>query len=156
MDSVVLNRVLPDELVGGYLDQWTRIQARELERARTSFPGLELRQLRFQRNEVLGVAALTQVAQELYGSSDPAQFGLVSPPLRFHTENGKPTVSLRLPHGIDQTLDLQQRDGDLIVTVGAWRRQLLLPDSFCSRAVTKACFVDETLRVEFEARNEAL
>ncbi len=154
VDSIVMNRVLPKELARGYLGEWTRIQTREIERARASFPGLDLRQLRFQPGEVLGVAALEETGDELYGSTDPARFTRTTPPLRFHTEKGTPTLSLSLPHANDRELDLQQRDGELIVTVGAWRRQLLLPDSLRARDVTNARFANGTLRVEFASRKE--
>lgn len=150
VDAVVLNRVLPDELRGSYLDAWTRIQAREVDRAKEQFAGISLKRLYFQADEVAGVAALSRVAREIYGDDDPALPLVTASPIRFHEEGGEPVLSLSLPHAPADALDLRQRDGELVITLGGWRRQLLLPASLQGRAVTRARFAGGALHVHFE------
>jgi arsenite/tail-anchored protein-transporting ATPase len=151
VDAVVLNRVLPDELRGGYLDAWTKIQAREIERAKEQLAGLAMLTLRFQKDEVAGAAALSRVAREIYGDADPAAQLAEATPIRFHEQDGEPVLSISLPHASADALDLRERDGELIITLGGWRRQLLLPTSLHGRAVTRARLAGGALHVHFEA-----
>lgn len=152
VDAVVLNRVLPAELSGGYLDAWTRIQAREIERARDQFAGLEQRLLRFQPDEVSGVAALSRAAREVYGDDDPGASLAGASPIRFSEIEGEPVLSLSLQHAAAGSLDLRQRDDELLISLGGWRRQLLLPASLRGRAVTRARLADGALHIHFEPR----
>jgi arsenite-transporting ATPase len=154
VDTVVMNRVLPDQLAGTYLDAWTRVQARELERAREQFSGLSLKTLRFQPTEVLGVEALSAVGRELYGDGDPARFTGGASPLRFSSRAAAPSLRLHLPHATQGTLDLKQDGDELIITVGGWRRRLTLPASLHRRPVTGARLAQGTLHIDFAARRE--
>ncbi len=154
VDAVVLNRVLPRELSRGYLGAWTRIQAREIARAEEQFASAPLLRLRFRPDEVLGVAALSGVAAELYGDRDPALPFVDAPPLRFADDGRQTTLELRLPHALGRSLDLKQRGDELIVTVGGWRRQLPLPPSLRGRAVRSARFSGGGLLIRFEPKED--
>jgi arsenite-transporting ATPase len=151
VDAVILNRVLPPEVEGGYLGAWTHIQAREIARAREQFASTPVLELRFQPREVIGVAALAEVANEVFGARDPATAFVESPPLRFRDEPSGTVLEIRLPHAAGRELDLKQRGDDLIVTVGGWRRQLPLPASLRGRGVRSARFRDGALHVRFES-----
>ncbi len=152
VDAVVLNRVLPETLRGSYLDAWLAIQARETRRAHEAFAGLAIRPLAFQPTEVIGLAALARVGEEIYGARDPAEPFGEHAPLRFEESGGTTALLLHLPLVAPGSLDLRQRDGELIVTVGGWRRQILLPASLRDRAVATARLRDGTLRIELSPR----
>lgn len=154
VDAVVLNRVLPPELARGYLAGWTRIQAREIARAKEQFGAAPLFELRFQPDEVSGAGALLAVASELYGRRDPAAVFVEAPPLRFREQGGETLLELRLPHAAPRSLDLKHREGELIVTVGGWRRQLPLPDSLKGRVVDSARFAGGALEIRFRPAEE--
>ena len=154
VDAVVLNRVLPRELGRGYLGEWTRIQAREIKRAEEQFATAPLLSLRFQPDEVIGVATLSRVAAEVYGDRDPSLPFVDAPPLRFVDDDRQTTLELRLPHALGRSLDLKQRGDDLIVTVGGWRRQLPLPPSLRGRAVRSARFSTGALVIRFEPKED--
>jgi arsenite-transporting ATPase len=150
VDGVVLNRVLPPEAASGYLAQWAGIQAREAKRARERLAGAPIFELRFQQTEVLGVQALAAAAAEIYGKRDPASAFATRSPLRIRARNKKETIlELDLPGAEEGKLDLKQRGGELVVTLGGWRRQLPLPPSLAARSVQSASFADGTLSVCF-------
>lgn len=153
VDGVVLNRVLPDELERTSLSAWVRIQAREIARAREAFPGVPVRTVPFQGDEVLGVDALSRLASALYGDEDPVPANAEAP-VRF--EPGSPTLRITLPHQkAAGALDLQQQGDELIITLGAWRRRLLLPASLAGRAVREARLARGTLHIDFHTREES-
>jgi arsenite-transporting ATPase len=153
VDGVIVNRVLPPD-VGGYLGRWLEIQARERARASELFAAATVTELRFQPDEVIGVDALANAAQEIYGDRDPSRPLVTRPPLRFETSGTATVLVIELPHAPARDLDLRQRDDELIVTHGGWRRRLALPPSLRGRDVTDAKFSAGALRIRFEPRKE--
>jgi arsenite-transporting ATPase len=140
--------------VGGYLGRWLEIQARERARASELFAAATVTELRFQPDEVIGVDALANAAQEIYGDRDPSRPLVTRPPLRFETSGTATVLVIELPHAPARDLDLRQRDDELIVTLGGWRRRLALPPSLRGRDVTDAKFSAGALRIRFEPRKE--
>lgn len=150
VDLVVMNRVLPSDLEGTSLGGWLAVQSRELARATEAFAGTPVRPLPFRPTEVLGLEALADLGRALYGEEDPAKPSTSAPPITFGRDGRSLTVAL--PHrDAAGVLDLQEQAGELIITLGGWRRRLLLPASFRGRAVSRAKLSDGALRVEFAA-----
>lgn len=153
VDAVVVNRVLPRE-VGGYLDGWLAIQARERARTAELFASALVTELRFQPAEVIGLPALAGAALEVYGDRDPSRPLVERPPLRFRDDGDETILVLELPHAASRDVDLRRRDDELIVSLGGWRRRLALPASLHGREVARARFVDGALHLHFAPRKE--
>lgn len=153
VDAVIVNRVLPPD-VGGYLGRWLEIQGRERARASELFAAASVTELRFQPDEVIGAGALANAALEMYGERDPSRALVERPPVRFETDGSATVLVIELPHASARTLDLRQRDDELIVTLGGWKRRLALPSSLRGREVTDARFSGGALRIQFTSRKE--
>jgi arsenite-transporting ATPase len=149
VDAIVVNRVLPAGADLGYLAGWGAVQARVVEQARDGFAGLPLLTLAMQPGEITGLAALRGLAGDLYGDRDPSLLYRGESPLTFGDEAGTLVLSLHLPEATDAALDLRRRGAELFVTVGGWRRAVLLPDSFARRPIEKATLRGGQLRVAF-------
>ena len=103
---------------------------------------------------MIGERALQQVGEELYGGRDPALPFVDGPPLRVSSERGEKLLEIKLPYAVGDRLDLKQRGGELILTVGGWRRRLPLPESLRDCAVSSARFTGGALRIRFKAEEE--
>ncbi len=152
VDSVVLNRLLPERACRGFFSAWSRVQERERARARDSFADVPVLELAWQAEEVIGVAALARAAIELYDKRDPAVSLVAKPPLRFAETRAGTTLDLPLKLADARTLDLKQREHDLIITASGWRRQLSLPAALRGRMVSSARLHDGILRITFAPR----
>ncbi len=150
VDAVILNRVLPEEAHGGYFRQWMVIQAREIARAKEQFAEAPVLELRFQPQEVIGLDALGAFARELYGERDPSAAFVERAPLRYRDDARGTELEIWLPHANGRDLDLLARDGELIVSMGGWRRHIALPPSLRDRPVRSARFRRGALHVVFE------
>ncbi|MDE3074571.1 MAG: TRC40/GET3/ArsA family transport-energizing ATPase [Chloroflexota bacterium] len=155
VDVVVANRVLPAEADLGYLAGWSAVQARVLEETREAIGGLQLLTLLMQPHEIVGAASLRGLASDLYGDRDPSLLYRSEPALSFGQEANDLILSFHLPHASDAELDLRRREDELILTVGGWRRTVLLPDSFVGRPVVKAALSGSRLRIVFGGRAPA-
>lgn len=149
IDAVVVNRILPPEATGGFLEGWAAVQQRVLSQAAESFGETPRLSLKFQPQEVRGAAALAQVGAELYGARDPALPYADRAPMSFFREGKTPRLVMHLPFAAEEKLDLKQQGGDLIFTVGGWRRIITLPDALGARRVRRARLTSGRLEIDF-------
>lgn len=149
VDGVIVNRVLPDVVSDPYFSRWREIQTAHLETVDASFSEVARLRLRLFDDEMVGVTRLRQMAVELYADVDPvADFEAVSP---FHlTEVGDDViVEMDVPFASKDELDVIRRGSELAITIGPYRRSLVLPDSFQRRPISSAALTEGRLRVTF-------
>lgn len=153
VDGIVVNRLIPPEADGAWLQRWRAAQARELRRLDEVLPGVPRRTLALQEAEPAGLSGLDSVGRALWGCDDPAGFDPVDPPIRVAEVDGAPELSLALPAASPESLDIRH-DGDaLIVTVGTWRRAVSLPTRLRHRAVRRAVVRGGRLIVQFDSED---
>jgi arsenite/tail-anchored protein-transporting ATPase len=149
VDGVVVNRVLPDEVSDPYFDKWRDIQAGHLATVDEAFAEVPRLRLRLFDDEMVGVDRLREMATELYRAVDPvADFEAVSP-FKMTEEGSDVVVEMGVPFASKDELDVVRRGSELAITIGPYRRSLVLPDSFQRRPVTSAALTDGHLRIRF-------
>jgi arsenite-transporting ATPase len=74
------------------------------------------------------------------------------PPFALERDGDEWELSLDLRFAGREEIDLVRRNDELIVTVGTYRRALVLPDSLVARPVTKATVRGGRLVVTFAGR----
>ena len=150
VDLVVANRVFPagdDEWRQG----WAAAQQVQLAAIRESFAGLPVRELPYRAGEPVGVDALRDVADSLYGAlpgTDPAPVGTADL-MRVDSEDGMFVLSMALPLAERAAVDAVRAGDDLVVTVGGHRRVLSLPSRLRRCQVAGGEFDGARLRVRF-------
>jgi arsenite-transporting ATPase len=149
VDAVIVNRVLPQEVTDPWFDRWKAVQAEHLATIDEGFAPLPVLRAHLADAEVVGLEALTTLAAELYGSRAPAERLHLGQPLRFERVDGRRAILLDLPFAEKGEVDVGRRGGELIVTLGPYRRVMTLPDSLIDRPVSEAKLRDGTLAVVF-------
>jgi len=147
-DLVICNRVLP-EAAGRYFAEWREAQQRYWPTVQDAFAPVPVRQAPLLPREVLGVGSLTQLAADLYGDEDPSKVFYSGKPYRVERENGGFALSLELPFATKEDVDLLRRREELVVQVGPWRRNLILPRVLIDRPTGEARFAGGTLTIHF-------
>jgi len=149
VDSAIVNRVLPETITDPYFKRWLEIQQEHLEEVEEGFVGVDIRKLRLFDEEMVGVDRLRLVGDELYGDADPT--GQLSDGRPFRVEDADDAVVLvmAVPFAQRGEVDVMRHEDELIVTVGTYRRSLVLPDSLRRREVVRAQLVEGELRVTF-------
>jgi arsenite-transporting ATPase len=129
VDAVVVNRLLPDEVSDPYFDGWRGAQRRHLENIESSFSPIPILKARLFDREMYGLEALGALAEDVFGGTDPLEL-LFRGTTHELTKNGDGyEVVLNLPLAAKSEVDLSKRGADLLVRVGAYKRNILLPDS---------------------------
>jgi arsenite/tail-anchored protein-transporting ATPase len=150
VDGVVVNRVLPDAVRDPWFDRWKAVQAEHLIAIHEGFAPLPVLRAHLADTEVVGVEALRDLAEEVYGAGAPEALLHHGTPMRFErVEGGGRAVVLDLPFAEKGDLDIGRRGDELLVRVGPYRRALTLPDSLLELPVRDAKLRDGTLTVVF-------
>ncbi|HVR34150.1 MAG TPA: ArsA family ATPase [Acidimicrobiia bacterium] len=149
VDGVIVNRVLPEVVNDPYFAKWRKIQAGHLATVDSAFAEVTRLRLRLFDDEMVGVSRLRDMALELYGDIDPiADFEAVSP-FHLREEGDEVVVEMDVPFASKDELDVIRRGTELAITIGPYRRSLVLPDSLQRRPVTSASLVAGRLRICF-------
>jgi len=150
VESVLVNRLLPAELEGTFLQSWRKAQLAAMPLIAESFPQLPVRTAAFRAQEPVGVPQLAAVAQELFGGADPVDGKTPLPGMRTDGADGRYRLHLPLPLADRGQLELSRSGTDLVVTLGRHRRRIALPSTLQRCRTTGAHFAADTLVIDFE------
>jgi arsenite-transporting ATPase len=150
VDGVVANRVFPAGGADDWRAGWVLAQDEVLAQVEESFAGVPLWRSEYRPTEPVGVAALADLAAELYAGADPVATRGTRGPFEVVAVRSGLQLRLRLPFVTRDEVDLARSGDELVVTVGSYRRLLTLPQSLARLQVSGAR-VDEdgVLRVSF-------
>ena len=153
-DAVIVNRVFPDELEGGYFGTWRQRQGERLAEVRDGFAPVPALTARYFEQEVVGPRMLDRLAAELFVSDGEP----VEPAAVLHTElahelesqNGETKLTIRVPFGERGELGLKKVGSELIVSVGPRKRTIILPTGLARKRPSGARLEAGALEVTFE------
>lgn len=152
VDAAIVNRIIPEAVTDPYFKRWRELQAEHLATVEDAFADLALLRLRLFDEEMVGVDKLRLVSEELYGDLDPTARLAVTAPFRMFDQDDEVVLALRLPLAERGEVDVVRHHDEIYVTVGPYRRSLVLPDSLRRREVTGARLTEGELWVRFGVR----
>ena len=150
VDAVIANRLLPEAVSDPWFERWKALHLEHLRAIEEGFAPLPVLKVELAPAELVGLDALREFGEAVYGDLDPAARLHEGQPLRVHRRNGRTTLSLDLPFADRDDLELGRRGDELLVRVGPYRRAVTLPDSLRSKPVRDASLKQGTLKVVFE------
>jgi arsenite-transporting ATPase len=157
VDSVIINRVLPDTVEEGEFYQRRRdLQQRYLEKIENNFRPLPLWRVPYYSYEVVGLEALSQLALDCFGEHDPGDIfytGTVQDVIE--QEDGSYLLRLPLPFVSSSDVKLRKRGDELFVTIGNFKREMILPTVLAKRRATGGRLVDGVLEISFAPLKQA-
>lgn len=154
VDAIIVNRIFPRELEGGYLTDWRTRQETYLDLARSFFRPLPILEAPYYREEVLGVERLGRMGRELFAELDPAQVLHQAKPYTFARENGRSRIRLHLPFAAKEELDLSKIGEELIIRIGNFRKAIILPRAFAVLEPESAKLEEDHLIIDFGGSHE--
>ena len=147
-DLVVVNRVLPPD-AGPYFASWLETQREYWPMVEERFAPVPALSAPFFDREVVGIDMLRQLGAALFGDTDPTHFYYQGRPYHVRRENGAFVLSLELPFTTREDVSLSRHADELVLQVGSWRRNLILPRVLVEAPTTGARFEGQTLNISF-------
>lgn len=163
VDSVVCNRVFPQQLSDAYFDGWKVAQSANLELVREAFQPLPIFEVPFFQSEVTGIEMLHVLAENLYGplagkgaEGDPTQKYFIGKPQEIARQDGHYVLSIALPLVERDEVHLHRSVFDeLVVRIGNWKRNVSLPIGLARLEVSSAKFEGDRLNIYFPVDESA-
>ncbi|GAC1702140.1 MAG: ArsA family ATPase [Candidatus Limnocylindrales bacterium] len=147
-DLAIVNRLLPVD-PGAYFAAWQDAQQRYLPMVTEAFAPVPVRTIPFFDHEVVGVEMLGKLAVALYGADDPTTVFHHGSPYKVTREVTGYSLKIELPFASKDTVGLTRNADELVVSVGTWRRNLILPRALTSAPTLGAKFDASTLTIQF-------
>lgn len=162
VDAVVVNRILPgieSDGIGNtklvapsddpYLRHLQEIQTRYLADIEREFHPLPILRSAWFDREMVGVDKLAVLATALFPEADPGQIFFVGQTQQILEEGDDYVLQLPLPHVELNKVKLTKRGDELFITIGNFKRELLLPSALAQRNAGGARFANGILQVRF-------
>jgi arsenite-transporting ATPase len=153
VDAVLVNRAPTPELC----DAATGSPAAQsgLARIDAAFADLPQLTVRARSEEPLGLERLREVGRELYGGRDPLATLTDRQPLEIVARDDETVVRLLVPGLRRDQIGVERVRDELVVTLDAYRRTVLLPDALRRREVVRAGLAGDHLEVVFSEQADA-
>ena len=148
-DLIVVNRVLPPEVTDTYFDSWRLAQRRYSDLVETAFSPVPVLRTKLFDHEIVGLEHLGEMALSIYGSEDPTKTYHRTVSQRLQKVGDCYELRLQLPFVDKEDVDITHREGELFVTVGAYKREISLPRALNGKKVTRGRLEEGVLSVTF-------
>ena len=149
-DAVVVNRVFPEDLEGGYFSGWRAVQREQMELVGSAFAPIPILSAPFFEQEVIGGAMLDRLADAMFDEACPDAILHDELSQELVTENGSATLRLSIPFVEKADIGLKKIGLEVIVKVGGQKRTIILPPALAAHRPSAARFERNSLEVVFE------
>ena len=151
-DAILVNRIFPDEVQDPFFKVWKQRQAKNIEYVHEAFGSLPVLRAPLFGEEMGGLEMLGRLADELYGDQNPAERMFDGVVHKLEQLDGGSTWMLRVPIGFarKEQLDLYRSRDEITLSVGPYRRNIVLPAELQNLTITSAKFEDKSLNIRFE------
>jgi arsenite-transporting ATPase len=147
-DLVIANRILPDD-VGRYFRGWYEAQQLNAPLVERTFAPIPILRAPYLDREVVGFEVLRQLGSALYRDADPTQHFYRGRPYSVVRDDGAYVLSVELPFTERDQISLSRHADELVIDLGGWRRNLVLPRALIEAKALGAKFEDHVLKIRF-------
>jgi arsenite-transporting ATPase len=116
-----------------------------------TFAPIPVRTAPYFDREVVGVEMLRELGRALYADTDPTTHYYRGRPYAVERVDGEFLLSVELPFAAKEEINLSRHADELLIDVGSWRRNLVLPRALIDAPTLGARFDDHVLKIRFAA-----
>ncbi len=151
VDSVLCNRVMPDQVSDPFFLKWKELQQENLKFIGEAFGELPLLKAPMLDRDVNGIETLHRIAEALYGDRNPTDVMFAGKTHEVIPDAGGKGYYLQvaLPFANKSDLDLYRSADELTLRVGPYRRNIVLPHALWKLEIEDAKFEGATLNIHF-------
>jgi arsenite-transporting ATPase len=149
-DAVIVNRIFPADVEGGYFGGWLAHQQRNLEEVRQGFSPVPVLTARYFEEEVVGPQMLDRLGTDVFDGLSPQEMLYTELAQELSTEDGVATLRIPIPFTEKTEIDLKKVGDELIVAVGGEKRTIILPAALADQSPSGASFDAGALKVTFD------
>jgi arsenite-transporting ATPase len=148
-DLIICNRLLPENLADDFFHSWKESERKYYQLIEQSFSPIPILKAPLLEQEVVGETRLRTLAQAIYGEQDPVKFFFQGKAQEIQKEDSYYILSLTLPFTTKEQISLTRHGDELIVQIGNFRRNLILPHLLAGLSVKEAKLGNGELKIKF-------
>lgn len=149
VDAVMMNKLLPGAVTDSYFGVWKEVQDKNLREAEEMFKPLHIFKAKLFDHEMVGKELLLELAQDIFSNEDPSQVFYSERPFEAIQLDGDYAIIIKLPNVQKKEIELWVKGDELIVKIGTYKRNIILPRSFISLKLKGAKFEGDRLKIIF-------
>lgn len=149
-DLIISNRIIPASVDDRYFNAWKGSQERYGHLVEEAFAPLPILKVPLMDQEVVGIQMLRKMADAIYGDQDPTKLFYVGRPQSVEKVGDAYLLKLRLPFVGKENVSLARNGDELAISIGNFRRNIILPRVLAVQDVKKAKFEGDYLVLIFE------
>jgi arsenite-transporting ATPase len=149
-DAVVVNRIFPDDVEGGYFAGWAETHKQQMELVRSAFSPVPILTAPYFEQEVIGPEMLDRLGGVIFDDLDASAVLFEELTQELVTDNGTARLRLAIPFAEKADIGLKKIGMEVVVRVGAQKRTIVLPQALSAYRPSGARFEDGALNVTFE------
>ncbi len=149
-DLVVCNRLIPEQVADHHFDSWKESQAKYHRLIEESFAPLPIHDVPLFAQEVAGISMLQQMGKVLFGEEDPSRIFFRGQVREIEKADGYYNLIIPLPFVDKADISLVQNGDELLIQVGRYKRNLMLPRSLVGLPIEGAKLENGRLCIKFK------
>jgi len=153
-DAVIVNRLFPPDVDGGYFGAWRGLQQEQMELVSSAFSPVPILSAPYFEQEVMGSEMLDRLGERIFGELDAGHVLHEELSQELVTDNGVAKLRLPIPFAEKGDIDLKKIGLEVIVRVGQQKRTIMLPPALAAYRPRNARFEGGALEVLFERSDE--
>lgn len=150
VDAVIDNRLLPDNLTDNYFKDIIKIQQKYITDIKQTFSPIPIWEVPMFSKEIVGLTMLEKVGTHLFESRNPLDIFFNEKIQEIYKENGTYLLKLKLPYVPKDKFSLFKKEDELIISIGNFRRSIILPRILERLTPIEGIFKDNSLIVSFK------
>jgi arsenite-transporting ATPase len=154
-DAVVVNRVFPADVEGGYFAAWRELQQEQMDFVEQAFAPVPVLRAPFFEQEVVGAPMLERLSESVFAADAPHEVLYSDLSQELVMDGTIAELRLRVPFVAKAEIDLKKIGLELVVRVGSHKRNIVLPSALAAFRPREAKLEDGLLRVRFERHDGA-
>jgi arsenite-transporting ATPase len=152
IDGVVLNRVLPSTAVeGSFMSKMHEMQTTYRQQVHDLFSPLPIWEAPHYPHDVTGIERLAAVGRALFKQEDPTKVFFRGSTQEIVKDGDEYLMRMPLPHVEIGKVGITKRGDELFITIGNFKRDMILPLTLAERPAKRAVFKNGVLEVRFGA-----
>lgn len=149
VDGVVINRLLPSQVDGAFMQQLYHIQAGYRQQVYDLFSPLPIWEAPHYPRDLKGIGDLAEVGRALFQEADPLRIFFQGATQEIRKEGDEYLLRLPLPHVEIGKVSITKRGDELFIAIGNFKRDMILPMTLAERPAKRAVFKEGVLEVRF-------
>ncbi|MBF0585379.1 ArsA family ATPase [Prosthecochloris sp. N3] len=152
VDSITVNRVMPDLTDNTYFKKWRDIQQNYIQQIEDAFAPIPIGQVPLFEQEVVGLDMLRQVGAKVYGDNNPTEVFFEEDPIdiqKVHDGHYKVRIKLPFMEAMGQEPKILKLGDDLTIRIGDYQKVVALPIFIAGLESSGASFDNGWLTIDF-------